>query len=71
MIRKVVEAIQTREEESGVEVMVEEEEDGEGLMVLVITKEEKLRKRPRRTTLRLNAGDATRWDTLCHIVLHD
>ncbi|XP_013594433.1 PREDICTED: uncharacterized protein LOC106302476 [Brassica oleracea var. oleracea] len=55
-----------------VEVMVEEEEDEEGLMVLmVIIKEEKLRTRPRRTTLRLNAGDATRWGTLCHIVLHN
>ena len=72
MIHKVVEAITTREEEAEVEVMVEEEEDEEGLMVLmVITKEEKLQTRPRRTTPRLNAGDATRWGTSCHIVLHD
>ena len=72
MIHKVVEAITTREEEAEVEVMVEEEEDEEGLMVLmVITKEEKLQTRPRRTTLRLNARDATRWGTLFHIVLHD
>ena len=61
MMHKVVEAIATREEE-----------DEEGLMVLmVITKEEKLQTRPRRTTPRLNAGDATRWGTSCHIVLHD
>ena len=72
MTNKTAEAITTREEEAYAGVMVEEEEDEEGLMVLmVIRKEEKLWTRPRRTTLRLNAGDATRWDTLCHTVLHD
>ncbi|XP_013631974.1 PREDICTED: uncharacterized protein LOC106337413 [Brassica oleracea var. oleracea] len=70
--KMVVEAITTREEEAEVEVMVEEEEVEEGLMVMmVITKEEKLQTRPRRTILRLNARDATRWGTLCHIFLHD
>ena len=63
---KTMEAITTREEEAEAEVMVEEEDDEEGLTGLtVITKEEKPQTRPRRMTLRLNAGDATRWDTLC------